>query len=201
MGAGFEDGRAGHFISLIERRELGSMDWSGRSNRGGRVSRQYTSGKDPFVSTDEMVAPGKSFIKAKACKPIRKVVPIDEPQPAPENRRLGFMKDAFETPDDFDTMMADEIDEIPSECGFSPLECASQGIPQTGRRREQLSRVLRCQHLAFKVRRLNFEISGRLLRRFLLGTAWRRFSPPGSMLLRAKSCGHARRWAMPSTAR
>ena len=40
-----------------------------------------------------------------------KVVPLDE-EAAPKKRRIGFMKGMFKTPDDFDTMMADEIAEM-----------------------------------------------------------------------------------------
>jgi prevent-host-death family protein len=60
----------------------------------------------------EKVASGESFIIAKAGKPIGKVVPITEPEAAPKKRRIGFMKGMFTTPDDFDTMMADEIEDM-----------------------------------------------------------------------------------------
>jgi prevent-host-death family protein len=59
----------------------------------------------------EKVAKGESFIIAKAGKPIGKVVPIDEVE-KPKKRRIGFMKGMFKTPEDFDTMMADEIEEM-----------------------------------------------------------------------------------------
>ena len=52
----------------------------------------------------EKVAKGESFIIAKAGKPIGKVVPIDEAE-KPKKRM-------FKTPDDFDTMMAEEIEEM-----------------------------------------------------------------------------------------
>ena len=57
------------------------------------------------------VARGESFIIAKAGKPIAKVVPINEAE-KPKNRRIGFMNGMFKTPEDFDTMMADEIEEM-----------------------------------------------------------------------------------------
>ncbi|MGO4436255.1 type II toxin-antitoxin system Phd/YefM family antitoxin [Rhizobium sp. RAF56] len=57
----------------------------------------------------EKAAKGESFIIAKAGKPMVKVVPIDEAI-VPMKRRIGFMKGMFTTPDDFDTMMADEIE-------------------------------------------------------------------------------------------
>ncbi|WP_160003332.1 type II toxin-antitoxin system Phd/YefM family antitoxin [Rhizobium sp. 18055] len=60
----------------------------------------------------EKVANGESFIIAKAGKPIGKVVPIDQPETAPKKSRIGFMKGMFTTPDDFDTMMAEEIEEM-----------------------------------------------------------------------------------------
>lgn len=59
----------------------------------------------------EKVAKGESFIIAKAGKPIGKVVPLDETE-APKKRRIGFMDGQFTVPDDFDTMMADEIEEM-----------------------------------------------------------------------------------------
>ncbi|WP_413711927.1 type II toxin-antitoxin system Phd/YefM family antitoxin [Rhizobium sp. Rhizsp82] len=58
----------------------------------------------------EKVAKGESFIIAKAGKPIGKVVPIDEAEKP--KRRIGFMKGMIKVPDDFDTMMADEIEEM-----------------------------------------------------------------------------------------
>ncbi|MBX9701589.1 MAG: type II toxin-antitoxin system prevent-host-death family antitoxin [Acetobacteraceae bacterium] len=55
----------------------------------------------------EQAARGEGFIIAKAGKPMVKVVPIDPPPPA--TNRLGFMQGEFTVPDDFDTMMQDEI--------------------------------------------------------------------------------------------
>jgi prevent-host-death family protein len=60
----------------------------------------------------EKVANGESFIIAKAGKPIGKVVPKGQPEAAPKKRRIGFMKGMFKTPDDLDTMMAEEIEEM-----------------------------------------------------------------------------------------
>ncbi|MET3856957.1 type II toxin-antitoxin system Phd/YefM family antitoxin [Rhizobium sp. OAE497] len=59
----------------------------------------------------EKVAKGESFIIAKAGKPIGKVVPIDEAE-KPKKRRIGFMDGQIKVPDDFDTMMAEEIEEM-----------------------------------------------------------------------------------------
>ena len=59
----------------------------------------------------ERAANGEPFIIAKAGKPMVKVVPVD---PAADGKpsRLGFMRGAFKVPDDFDTMMQDEIEEM-----------------------------------------------------------------------------------------
>jgi prevent-host-death family protein len=59
----------------------------------------------------ERVAKGESFIIAKAGKPIGKLVPLDEAE-TPKKRRIGFMKGEIVVPEDFDTMMADEIEEM-----------------------------------------------------------------------------------------
>lgn len=59
----------------------------------------------------ERAANGEPFIIAKAGKPLVKVVPLDTTdQKRP--RRIGFMKGQIKVPDDFDTMMADEIEEM-----------------------------------------------------------------------------------------
>jgi prevent-host-death family protein len=54
----------------------------------------------------DAAAKGEPFIIARAGKPLVKVVPVDTP---PAKRRLGFMKGQFTVPDDFDTMMQEEI--------------------------------------------------------------------------------------------
>jgi len=54
---------------------------------------------------------GEPFIIAKAGKPLVKVTAIEEP-PAKPLRKLGFMKGQIQVPDDFDTMMQDEIEEM-----------------------------------------------------------------------------------------
>ncbi len=59
----------------------------------------------------ERAAKGEPFVIAKAGKPLVKVVPLDasdEKKP----RRIGMLDGMFKVPDDFDTMMADEIDEM-----------------------------------------------------------------------------------------
>jgi len=57
----------------------------------------------------EKAAKGKPFIIAKAGKPMVKVVPLIEEKP---KKRLGFMKGQISVPDDFDTMMSAEIEEM-----------------------------------------------------------------------------------------
>ena len=59
----------------------------------------------------ERAANGETVILAKAGKPIAKIVPL-EPKEASTSRRLGFLKGPFKVPDDFDTMMAEEIAEM-----------------------------------------------------------------------------------------
>ncbi len=49
---------------------------------------------------------GESFIIARAGKPIAKVLKLDA-QPTP--KRIGFMRGRGRIPDDFDTMLQDEI--------------------------------------------------------------------------------------------
>jgi len=59
----------------------------------------------------EKAAKGEPFIIAKAGKPMVKVVPIDEPKPAP--RRLGFLSgEPWVIPEDFDRWAEDEIAEM-----------------------------------------------------------------------------------------
>jgi len=57
----------------------------------------------------EKAAKGEPFIIAKAGKPMVKVVPLIEEKP---KKRLGFMKGQISVPDDFDTMMSAEIEEM-----------------------------------------------------------------------------------------
>lgn len=54
---------------------------------------------------------GDSFIIAKAGKPKVQVIRLDSPLYTVK-RRLGFLKGQIKVPDDFDTMMADEIEEM-----------------------------------------------------------------------------------------
>lgn len=56
-------------------------------------------------------AKGEPFVIAKAGKPLVKVVPIDAPESKPV-QPLGFLKGQISVPDDFDTMFAEEIEEM-----------------------------------------------------------------------------------------
>lgn len=48
---------------------------------------------------------GEPFVIAKAGKPLVRVAPIEAPAP----KRTGFLDGAYDIPDDFDDMAADEI--------------------------------------------------------------------------------------------
>lgn len=54
----------------------------------------------------EQAAKGKSFVIAKAGKPMVKVVALDAPA---KPQRLGFLTDAIAVPGDFDRMGAEAI--------------------------------------------------------------------------------------------
>jgi antitoxin (DNA-binding transcriptional repressor) of toxin-antitoxin stability system len=60
----------------------------------------------------EEAAQGQSFIIAKGGKPMVKVIALNEPEPEPEIRRLGFFTGEMIVPDDFDTLYQDEIEEM-----------------------------------------------------------------------------------------
>ena len=59
----------------------------------------------------DRAANGEPFIIAKAGRPLVKVVPLDAP-PDKKPGRIGFMKGQIKVPDDFDTMMAEEIEDM-----------------------------------------------------------------------------------------
>lgn len=59
----------------------------------------------------EEAAKGEPFVIAKAGKPMVKVVPLDAAAEQPKHR-FDFLKGQFKVPDDFDTMMQDEIEEL-----------------------------------------------------------------------------------------
>ena len=60
----------------------------------------------------EEAAKGEPFVIAKAGKPMVMVVPLDAAAEQPKKRRLGFLQGQLKVPDDFDTMMQEEIEEL-----------------------------------------------------------------------------------------
>ena len=56
-------------------------------------------------------AKGKSFVIAKAGKPLVKVTALETPT-GKEIRRVGFLKGQFSVPDDFNSMGDTEIEQI-----------------------------------------------------------------------------------------
>lgn len=54
----------------------------------------------------DQASKGEPFIIAKAGKPMVKVVPVER------KSRIGMLKGICAIPDDFDTMMADEIEKM-----------------------------------------------------------------------------------------
>ncbi|HWB49472.1 MAG TPA: type II toxin-antitoxin system prevent-host-death family antitoxin [Stellaceae bacterium] len=59
----------------------------------------------------QRAANGEPFVIAKAGKPLVKVVPLDAPTEG-KPRRIGMLDGLIKVPDDFDTMMAGEIEEM-----------------------------------------------------------------------------------------
>jgi prevent-host-death family protein len=59
----------------------------------------------------DRAAAGESFIIAKSGKPLVKVVPLDAPDKR-EMRRFDFLAGKISIPEDFDTMCAEEIEEM-----------------------------------------------------------------------------------------
>ena len=59
----------------------------------------------------EEAARGESFVIAKAGKPMVKVTRLEQETTKPKSR-LGFMEGQFTVPEDFDTMMQDEIEKM-----------------------------------------------------------------------------------------
>jgi prevent-host-death family protein len=64
--------------------------------------------KNQLSKLVEQAARGKSFVIAKAGKPMVKVVPLNAPESA-RMKRFGFMAAQIKVPDDFNTMGATEI--------------------------------------------------------------------------------------------
>lgn len=59
----------------------------------------------------EMAAKGESFVIAKGGKPMVKVIALDA-QEASQMKRFGFMAGQIKVPDDFNTMGANEIQDL-----------------------------------------------------------------------------------------
>jgi prevent-host-death family protein len=59
----------------------------------------------------EMAARGESFVIAKAGKPMVKVTALDTPESS-QMKRFGFMAGQIKVPDDFNTMSADQIQDM-----------------------------------------------------------------------------------------
>lgn len=59
----------------------------------------------------EQAAQGESFVIAKSGKPMVKVSALNTPESG-QGKRLGFMKDEFKVPADFDSMGADAIAQL-----------------------------------------------------------------------------------------
>jgi prevent-host-death family protein len=70
--------------------------------------------KTHFSRLVERAAKGESIVIAKAGKPLARLVPLERAPITAEQaqRRIGFMKGKFEVPDDFDTMFAQEIEDM-----------------------------------------------------------------------------------------
>jgi prevent-host-death family protein len=59
----------------------------------------------------EQAAKGESFVIAKAGKPMVKVIALDTPETS-QQKRFGFMAGQIKVPDDFNTMVAKEIQKL-----------------------------------------------------------------------------------------
>jgi prevent-host-death family protein len=64
--------------------------------------------KTQLSSLLKEVESGEEFVIARAGKPVAKVVPLEKKKV----RRLGFLQGQYKVPDDFDTMMQKEIEEM-----------------------------------------------------------------------------------------
>jgi len=67
--------------------------------------------KTHFSRLIERAGNGETLIIARAGKPVARIVPLEKPV-VDTSRRIGFMEGEFKVPDDFDTMMQDEIEEM-----------------------------------------------------------------------------------------
>jgi len=85
---------------------VGLTKFDGLGYCGAMNSVNVHDAKTHFSRLLARVADGESVVISKAGKPVAKLVPMDESQPA---RPIGFMAGAFSVPDDFNAMGADEI--------------------------------------------------------------------------------------------
>lgn len=67
--------------------------------------------KTHFSRLIERAENGETLIIARAGKPVARIVPLEKAV-VDTSRRIGFMEGEFTVPDDFDTMMQDEIEEM-----------------------------------------------------------------------------------------
>jgi prevent-host-death family protein len=67
--------------------------------------------KTHFSRLIERAEHGETLIIARAGKPVARIVPLEKPV-VDTSRRIGFMEGEFKVPEDFDTMMQDEIEEM-----------------------------------------------------------------------------------------
>ena len=67
--------------------------------------------KTHFSRLIERAENGETLIIARAGKPVARIVPLEKAV-VDSSRRIGFMEGEFTVPDDFDTMMQDEIEEM-----------------------------------------------------------------------------------------
>lgn len=63
--------------------------------------------KTNFSKLVDAASEGEVIVIAKAGRPVAKLTRLDAPEAAP--KRLGFLEGMVTVPDDFDTMMQDEI--------------------------------------------------------------------------------------------
>ena len=76
---------------------------------GDDGNRQYTPSEDAFVAADGKGGQRRILHLCQGRQTDRKAGTAAE---KPKKRRIGFMEGESVVPDDFDTMMADEIEEM-----------------------------------------------------------------------------------------
>lgn len=58
--------------------------------------------KTHFSGLVERAEKGETILIARAGKPVAKLVPLESEANSPPKRRIGFLKDVYNLPDDFD---------------------------------------------------------------------------------------------------